>query len=94
MSSPLDKIIDTVKGAVTEQITQKGGAGGLLEKVGEAIGGRKPSQPPPPADVKPASQDPYGDPADQAQAAPAAPDGSKVKPASQDPYGDPADEKA
>lgn len=32
----------------------------------------------------PASQDPYGDPAD-------APGGGNVKPASQDPYGDPGD---
>ena len=65
MSSPLDKIIDTVKGAVAEQVTHKGGAGGLLEKVGEVLGGHKPSPQPAPTDVKPASQDPYGDPADE-----------------------------
>ena len=35
--------------------------------------------------VKPASQDPFGDPADEYR-------GRSVKPASQDPWGDPADE--
>lgn len=35
-------------------------------------------------EILPASQDPYGDPADQIQ-------GQQVLPASQDPYGDPAD---
>ena len=35
--------------------------------------------------VRPASQDPYGDPADQGQY-------GNVRPASQDPYGDPADQ--
>jgi hypothetical protein len=36
-------------------------------------------------DVRPASEDPYGDPADQEFA--------NVRPASEDPYGDPADAK-
>ena len=36
--------------------------------------------------VRPASQDRYGDPADQGGG------GRNVKPASQDPYGDPADD--
>jgi hypothetical protein len=35
--------------------------------------------------VRPASEDPYGDPADQAF-------GNNVRPASEDPYGDPADQ--
>lgn len=38
------------------------------------------------ANVRPASQDPYGDPADQVGRF------GSVKPASQDPYGDPADD--
>lgn len=38
--------------------------------------------------VAPASQDPYGDPADQA-----APGQGEIAPASQDPYGDPADQR-
>jgi hypothetical protein len=36
--------------------------------------------------VRPASEDPYGDPADQGQF-------GNVLPASQDPYGDPADQR-
>ena len=38
--------------------------------------------------VRPASEDPYGDPADQGQGLPA-----NVRPASEDPYGDPADQR-
>jgi hypothetical protein len=38
-----------------------------------------------PRNVRPASEDPYGDPADEFK-------GRNVKPASTDPYGDPADE--
>lgn len=41
--------------------------------------------------VLPASQDPYGDPANQAQNTGAF--GGNVLPASQDPYGDPADQR-
>ncbi len=37
-------------------------------------------------DVRPASEDPYGDPADIASY-------GDVRPASEDPYGDPADEE-
>jgi hypothetical protein len=37
------------------------------------------------ANVRPASEDPYGDPADQQFA--------NVRPASEDPYGDPADQQ-
>jgi hypothetical protein len=37
------------------------------------------------ADVRPASEDPYGDPGDQEFA--------DVRPASEDPYGDPADQQ-
>jgi hypothetical protein len=36
-------------------------------------------------DVRPASEDPYGDPADQGNF-------GNVRPASEDPYGDPADQ--
>ena len=39
-----------------------------------------------PRTVRPASEDPYGDPADQQF--------GNVKPASQDPYGDPADQQS
>lgn len=37
--------------------------------------------------VRPASQDPYGDPADQMGG------GSNIRPASEDPLGDPADQR-
>lgn len=41
-------------------------------------------------DVRPASEDPYGDPADQ----PGAQEGfGDVRPASEDPFGDPADQR-
>jgi hypothetical protein len=53
-------------------------------------------------EVRPASEDPYGDPADQyGNAIPASEDpygdpadqyGGDVRPASEDPYGDPADQ--
>ena len=39
-------------------------------------------------DVRPASEDPYGDPADQVA------DYGDVRPASEDPFGDPADQVA
>lgn len=42
-----------------------------------------------PRGTKPASQDPYGDPADQMQSQLP----KNIKPASQDPYGDPADQE-
>ncbi len=40
-------------------------------------------------DVRPASEDPYGDPADQ----PGGGQFGDVRPASEDPYGDPADQQ-
>jgi len=51
----------------------------FLRKAKDAIfGGSNDEQ------VRPASEDPYGDPADQAF--------GNVRPASEDPYGDPADQ--
>lgn len=87
MASPLDTILDLVKRKVSEQ--QRGGAGGILGQITDMLGQRtakKQGQ----RDVRPASEDPYGDPADQGASRAA---GHKVKPASQDPYGDPADQK-
>ena len=57
----------------------------LLEIVKDRLSNRGSSSPRVPRNVKPASQDPYGDPADEYR-------GRSVKPASQDPWGDPADE--
>lgn len=109
MASPLETLLDAVKRNVLARATgHKDGAtsGGLLDQLGDLLGKRKPT--PGRADVKPASEDPYGDPADQkggayANAKPASEDpygdpadqqagGKKVRPASEDPYGDPADE--
>ena len=111
MPSPLDTLLEAVKRNVLERATgQKGstGTGGLLDQLGEMLGKRKADSGPTRGNVRPASEDPYGDPADQqgsayANARPASEDpygdpadearvGSKVRPASEDPYGDPADE--
>lgn len=109
MASPLDTLLDAVKRNVLARATgRKGGAqsGGLLDQLGDLLGKGKATRDR--ADVKPASEDPYGDPADQgadayANAKPASEDpygdpadqpiaGKKVRPASEDPYGDPADQ--
>jgi len=87
--SALDSLLDSVKNAITSHV-QDGGhqsfdTGGLLGKITDIFSNhqRTSSSHAP----RPASQDPYGDPADQAGGR------SNVKPASQDPYGDPADQK-
>jgi hypothetical protein len=59
----------------------------LLGKAVEALTGSSRSEQD--GNVQPASQDPWGDPADQGQTVGQFPGG--VQPASQDPYGDPAD---
>src|SRR5215212_11361175 len=61
------------------------GLGDLIKSVVDTITGQGKDDPT--QDVRPASEDPYGDPADQLS-------GQDVLPASQDPYGDPADEMA
>ena len=90
MASPLDSILDVVKRKVAERVgAAKPGAagGGLLGQITDMLGQRAGASRSGKRDVRPASQDPYGDPADQ-------PGGNRsVKPASQDPYGDPADQK-
>jgi len=80
----LDGLLDQVKNAITQHATEnKSDAGNLLLHVSELFGKHPQNGAHNP---NPASQDPYGDPANQ-------PDGKNVKPASQDPYGDPADQK-
>jgi len=91
MPSPLDSILEAVKRNVERAAAQKGGSaggGGLLSQLGGLLTGRKSARGPGGVtNVKPASEDPYGDPADQ-------PGGyANVKPASEDPYGDPADQE-
>jgi len=87
MASPLDTILDLVKRKVSEQ--QRGSSGGILGQLTDLLGARTGNKPGK-RDVRPASEDPYGDPAD---ARPTQHAGHKVKPASEDPYGDPADQK-
>ena len=86
MASPLDALLDSVKSAITDHANDQKHTGfdpsGLLGKISDLFGAHQKSGG---TNVRPASEDPYGDPADQAGG------GGKVKPASQDPYGDPAD---
>ena len=62
----------------------------LIEKAIEALTGRDEEERRRP-DVRPATEDPYGDPADQGEPAASGVPGDVI-PASQDPYGDPADQ--
>jgi len=55
---------------------------GFLRKIGEVFGSDDQQDN---NEVRPASEDPYGDPADQGMF-------GNVSPASEDPYGDPADQ--
>lgn len=73
-------VIDRVSGFYSQHPTlvKALGAGALAVALSHMAGGGRGGQ------VAPASQDPYGDPANQ----------QGVAPASQDPYGDPADQEA
>ena len=87
--SALDKILDVVRNYTSRD--EEGGAksrgGGILGKLNDMLGQRtRSSSRGAPRNVRPASEDPYGDPADEFR-------GKNVRPASQDPYGDPADER-
>jgi len=78
----LDSLLEAVKNQITNHVQQGGhtnfDTGGLLGKITDLFDQHRASN------VRPASDDPYGDPADQMA-------GRNVRPASQDPYGDPAD---
>lgn len=82
-----DRILDAVKNQLGNRMQEgdrKGG--GLLGKLNDILGQRTrtaSSRRDPMSNVRPASEDPYGDPADERR---------NVRPASEDPYGDPADE--
>lgn len=91
--SMLDKILEAVQNKAANR-SQEGGSksigGGLLGKITDFLGQRRTSsnsqgRPDPFRNVRPASEDRYGDPADEMK-------GRNVRPASEDPYGDPADE--
>ncbi|MET0388318.1 MAG: hypothetical protein ABW321_20260 [Polyangiales bacterium] len=91
MASTLDSILDLVKRKVAQNTEGRrsgaAGSGGLLGQLTDFIsqrtGGASRSGK---HNVRPATEDPYGDPADAKGA-------RNVKPASEDPYGDPADKK-
>jgi hypothetical protein len=87
--SKLDELLDAVKNQITNHVQQgehRGfDTGGLFDKITDLFGAHKRAADPGRRDVRPASEDPYGDPADEVG-------GRSVKPASEDPYGDPADE--
>jgi len=88
MATALDSILDLVKRKVAERSgnSRAGGGGGILGQITEMLGQRARPRGPTQRDVRPASEDPYGDPADAKGA-------KNVRPASEDPYGDPADQK-
>lgn len=59
---------------------------GFLRKIGEVFGSDDQQDDNYDREVRPASEDPYGDPADVGMF-------GDVRPASEDPYGDPADQE-
>jgi hypothetical protein len=88
--STLDKLLDAVKNQISNHVQQGNHAGfdtgGLLGKITDLFGEHKRAAAGA-GNARPASEDPYGDPANEVQ-------GHATRPASQDPYGDPADEIA
>ena len=83
----LDNLLDAIKNQIETHVQQGNHTGfntdGLLAKITDLFGQHKrvtgDSR-----NVRPASEDPYGDPASEFE-------GRATRPASQDPYGDPAD---
>jgi hypothetical protein len=82
----LDQLLDAVKNQIVGHVRQGNHSNfdtdGLLGKITDLFGQHRRGAD---AKVRPSSEDPYGDPADEVR-------GRSVRPASQDPYGDPADE--
>ena len=87
--SKIDELLDAVKNQIVNHVQQGNhntfDTDGLLGKITDLFGQHKRAASPQ-RNVRPASEDPYGDPADEYR-------GHAVRPASEDPYGDPADEK-
>lgn len=83
----LDELLDAVKTQIVGHVQQGRhkdfDTDGLLGKITDLFGQHRRASGA--ANVRPSSDDPYGDPADPTR-------GRSVRPASQDPYGDPADE--
>ena len=82
----LDGLLNQVKDAITQHTSDPKSfdASKLLGHVTDLFGKHAQNNPQNP---RPASEDPYGDPADQGGAK------RNIKPASADPYGDPADSR-
>ncbi len=82
----LDGLLDQVKQAITNHSSdsRNGDHSTLFGKLADMFGSHPHNNTP-----LPASQDRYGDPADQAGGGRS----RNVKPASQDPYGDPGDKR-
>ncbi len=87
--SALDSLLDSVKNAISGHVQQGGhqnfDTDGLFGKLTDLFGNHQRTQGGG-RNIAPASQDPYGDPANQVAGH------GNVKPASADPYGDPADQ--
>jgi len=93
MGRMLNSVLRMVRDRVLPGSETGRGNGGMLGKIGDMLNGS--SARTGRNNVRPASEDPYGDPADQQTRARGGVQGGKfgkVKPASEDPYGDPADQ--
>ncbi|HXJ22868.1 MAG TPA: translation initiation factor [Polyangia bacterium] len=88
MGQAIDELLQMVKESVLKHSDDQRHTGfdptALLGHISSLFGQHQERQAQ--GDVRPASEDPYGDPAD------GRPVGRSVRPASQDPYGDPADQ--
>ena len=89
MGRAIEELLDMVKQSVLKHTDDQRHTGfdptALLGQIEGLFGQHKEREAQ--GNVRPASEDPYGDPADQR------PSGRSVRPASQDPYGDPADQR-
>jgi hypothetical protein len=86
--SIFDGLLNQIKNAVIDRTTnnrQPNNDRDLLGSLGDLLGQNSNKQERQERQPRPASEDPYGDPADQDQGH------SNARPASEDPYGDPAD---
>jgi hypothetical protein len=81
----LDGLLEQVKNAITQHTSDASGfdSSKLFGHLTDLFGNHPHNNP-----VKPASEDPYGDPGAKGSGA-----SGNVKPASQDPYGDPANQR-
>jgi hypothetical protein len=86
MASPLSSILDLFARKISERGGKSSGSNSILDQLSNYLGQRGKASNGSRSNPRPASEDPYGDPADEKGA-------KRVKPASEDPYGDPADRK-